>query len=117
MKLVLTTKFCHGKAYPNTFLIIGNPFYCDSHFLAYATSSFSHLQELLNLTRSTPERRPWSHLINFAGTAFPLRTNDEMAMILDNLRNDTFDYGGHNRADHAYGNVPYCGMKYREFVK
>ena len=40
MKLVLTTKFCHGKAYPNTFLIIGNPFYCDSHFLAYATSWF-----------------------------------------------------------------------------
>ena len=37
MKLVLTTKFCHGKAYPKTFLIIGNPFYCDSHFLAYAT--------------------------------------------------------------------------------
>ena len=29
---------------------------------------------------------PWSHLINFAGTAFPLRTNDEMAAIMDYLR-------------------------------
>ena len=43
MKLVLTTKFCHGKAFPNTFLNIGYPFYCDSHFLAYATSSLLYL--------------------------------------------------------------------------
>ena len=37
MKLLLTANFLYQAAYPNMMLIIGIPFYCDSHFLAYAT--------------------------------------------------------------------------------
>ena len=52
MKLVLITKLFHEKAYPNTFLIIGNPSCCDSHFLAYATSLFLHGHEPFNRANS-----------------------------------------------------------------
>ena len=34
-EISINKEFFYGKANPNMFLIIGNPFYCDSYLMAY----------------------------------------------------------------------------------